>query len=134
MMGKGLERQREMWMEERQQVGEAERGRLSRNPLREAPEEKGRSRGEQRPQEEGGQVKFRKNGKGVHIKVPCMGLGRLEKPGWERCLLPYRVVWGLQNDGEWEETGGEASLRSQLGRSGPGYHECFRVSGVYAQA
>jgi hypothetical protein len=43
-------------MEERQQVGEAERGRLSRNPFGETPKEKGGNRG--RPREEGGWVKF----------------------------------------------------------------------------
>lgn len=37
-------------------------------------------------------------------------LGRLEKHVQERCRIPYRVVWGIQNDGEWEGTGGEASL------------------------
>lgn len=68
-------------MEERQQVGEAERGRLSRDPLGKTPKEKGEGKTEGRPQEEGGWVKFRKNGKGVHIKVSCMGPGRLEKPG-----------------------------------------------------
>lgn len=114
-------------MEGRQQVGEAERGGLSRSPLGETPKEKrGRLRGAGATR--GGRMgKFRKNGKGVHIKVPYMRLGRLKTPGWERCLIPYRVVWGLRNDGEWEGPGGEASLRSQLGRGGPGYHECFRV-------